>query len=225
MAADEWLKRMFDYGYDSGDVLSEQPDERRAHEELAAGGCYHRIYREAIVPFLTPASSVLEIGPGKGSWTRAILHAIPHGVLHTVDFIDVTEWLQPERHEPRLVCHTVDDTTFDCVPDGTFDFCWSFGVFCHHGLRQIETILRNTRPKMKRNGLAVHQYGDWDKLEAQGWTNPSIPPSIRTLPDDESWWPRNSSREMSAAAVRAGWTVVSPDLGLMDRDSIAVFAA
>jgi hypothetical protein len=225
MAADGWLKRMFVDGYDSGDVVSEQPDERRAHEERAAGGCYHRIYRQAILPFLTPASSVLEIGPGRGSWSRAILDAIPEGVLHTVDFIDVTSWLEPERYEPRLVCHTVDDMSFDCVPDRAFDFCWSFGVLCHHSLRQIEAILRNTRSKMKSDGIAVHQYGDWSKLNAQGWTNPSIPEWLRTLPDDESWWPRNSSAEMSAASVRAGWTVVSADLELMDRDSIAVLRA
>ncbi len=217
----QWLKKEFDYGYDSGNVLSLIPDKARRDEEKRIGASYRQIFRKAVMPCLEPHSKVLELGPGRGSWSRPILKHIPYGQLHTVDFQDVTRWLMPEKHDGQLICHTVEDSSFSCLEDDYFDFFWSFGVLCHHSAEQITEILRNTLPKMKPNAAAVHQYADWDKLDACGWTPESgVPAEFKNLPDDQIWWPRNNPETMTRVCQQAGWLVESADLGLADRDSI-----
>jgi hypothetical protein len=42
------------------------------------------------------------------------------------------------------------------------------GHSCHNNLDSIEKILRNVLPKMKLGGHALHQYADWEKLDAYG---------------------------------------------------------
>jgi len=219
----EWLRREFHYGYDSGNILSLFPNAVRRKEERKCGGSYRNIFSNAIIPYLKDNSVVLEIGPGKGAWSRAILKYIPNGQLHTVDFQDARSWLKPWRYGEKLVCHQVGDN--DCYAefkDDMFDFCWSFGVLCHNNLEDIGKILRESLPKMKPGGIAVHQHAEWDKLEEYGWKKGGIPPEFKDKEDDEIWWPRNSLENMSRLATESGWTVINQDLGLVKRDAIIV---
>lgn len=118
----DWLRAEFHYGYDSGDVLSWIPGRRRWGEERKCGGSYRRVFTRVVRPRLFADSKVLELGPGRGSWSRAILRHIPNGELHTVDFQDVSPWLHPDLSAGRLVCHRVQDNTFAGLPDRYFDF-------------------------------------------------------------------------------------------------------
>lgn len=217
----EWLKREFHYGYDSGDVLAEVPGETRATEESRIGGCYRTVFREAVVPFIREDSVVLEIGPGGGSWSRAILAHLPQGRLHTADFQDVTPWLKPEERNGRLICTQVSDNSLCEFRDGMFDFIWSFGVLCHCNAGLIAQVLAASLKKARPGAYAVHQYGDWDKLDAEGWPQSRhIPSEFREMDDDDIWWPRNSRDRMSRLAREAGWTVITEDMGLLERDSM-----
>jgi hypothetical protein len=216
----EWLKKEYYYGYNSGNVLSRLPGLTRLKEEMKIGGSYRNVFFRAIVPYIKPDSVILELGPGKGSWTRAMLEYIPNGALHAVDFQDVRPWLKPERYSGRLICHRVNDNSFSGLPDNQFDFFWSFGVLCHNNIDNIRLILRNALPKMKSGGMAAHMYGDWEKLTAYGWKRGGVPIDFQNRLDDEIWWPRNSKKMMSSAATEAGWKVIESDLNLVKRDSI-----
>jgi len=218
----DWLRREFHYGYDSGDILSFIPNTTRFKEERAIGGSYRKVFSKAVIPFIKEDSTVLELGPGRGSWTRAILQYVTKGRIHTVDFQDVTKWLHPEKYNGRLICHKADDNSYyDNFENDYFDFFWSFGVLCHNNLGQIEEILKNSLPKMKHGGIAVHQYADWEKLEQYGWDRKSrVPSEFRNMPDDKIWWPRNDLKTMSSVAERSGWIVKEGDMGVVKRDSI-----
>jgi SAM-dependent methyltransferase len=215
-----WLRTEFSYGYDSGDILSLVPGKVRRSEEWRSGGSYRRVFKKAVLPYLRPDSKVLELGPGKGSWTRAILKFIPQGELHTVDIQDVAQWLQAETYAGRLVCHQVRDNTFEGLPDGYFDFFWSFGVLCHNEGHSILEILRYARRAMKQGALSVHQYGDWRKLDQFGWSRGGVPERFRTQRDQDIWWPRNDQDLMAKLATEAGWEVLCADLDLLRRDSL-----
>jgi hypothetical protein len=219
----DWLKKEYHYGYDSGNILSLFPNSTRRKEEKAIGGSYRKVFQTALLPYIKPDSKVLELGPGRGSWSRAILQHIPYGQLHTVDFQDVSQWLKPENYNGRLVCHHISDNTYySSFEDEYFDFFWSFGVLCHNNQEQIEEILRDVLPKMKHGAKAVHMYADWDKLEKYGWVKGRVPIEFKDKPDDEIWWPRNNQDAMSSLVMRVGWKVLSRDLELVKRDSIIV---
>ncbi len=216
----KWLKSHFSYGYDSGDVLSQETDKRRANEESSAGGSYRELFQQTAGRWVKPDAQVLELGPGRGSWTRALLQQAPQGCVHTLDFQDVSEWLKPDDHRGHLFCHHIHDNRFKEVPDSQFDFFFSFGVLCHNNRQQIQEVLESSLAKMKPGGLAVHEYGEWDKLQAYGWQKGGVPAEFAKLPDDQIWWPRNTAGQMAALAQQAGWEVLSPDLGLLQRDGV-----
>jgi SAM-dependent methyltransferase len=216
----DWLRKEFNYGYDSGDVLSLIPNITRFNEERRIGGSYRKVFFKAVLPYIQPNSVILELGPGKGSWSRAILKYIPQGELHTVDFQDVKGWLKPEKYNGRLICHQVKENSFSGFKESYFDFFWSFGVLCHNNAENIREILHNSLQKVKKGGVAVHQYGDWEKLDIYGWEKGKVPIDFKKKSDNEIWWPRNNQEIMRAIAVESGWSVISSDLGLLKRDSI-----
>lgn len=220
MPTRSWLQQEFGYGYDSGNVLSWIPGRIRFSEERKCGGSYRRVFNTAVRPYLYPNTKVLELGPGKGSWSRAILRCIPEGTLHTVDFQDVTQWLSPDAYSGRLICHQVQDNSFRELPDGYFDLFWSFGVLCHNESASIREILHAARRKMKPGGVSIHQYGDWIKLEQFGWNRGGVPQTFKTQRDENIWWPRNDQQAMTKLAREAGWDVLCADLNLLQRDSL-----
>lgn len=222
MATLEWLLAVHEPGYDSGEINSIEPDARRAHEEALIGGSYYEVFQKAIQPFVTPNSRVLELGPGKGSWTRAILSLVTHGEVHTLDIHDVTRFMKPTDWPGRLHCHLVNDNDYRFLPDDFFDFFFSFGVFCHlHHAERME-ILKQALPKVRRGGYSVHEYGDWNKLDMFGWSRGGIPEDLKQVSDEESWWPRNDALKMAQAARNSGWSVIWPDLDILKRDGIIV---
>lgn len=216
----DWLKKEFDYGYTSGDILSCAPDARRAGEERSCGGSYHYYFKKKVLPLLRPDSRVLELGPGAGDWSRALLQHLPEGELHTCDFQDVTQWLNPAAYNGRLHCNRVEDSSFSCVPDEYFDMFFSFGVLVHCNKTLIGEILRNALSKLKRGGLGLHNYGDWEKLDTWGWERAGTPLQFKTMPDDAIWWPRNTGAEMVKLAEDAGWKVLQRDLDCFKRDGV-----
>lgn len=220
MPTTDWLKKEFDYGYDSGNVLGLLPNKIRRSEEQRIGGSYRRVFKQAILPFLNPDSTVMELGPGNGAWSRAILKHIPQGKLITVDYQDVTQWLNPDDYSGRLICNQVTENSFSCIDDGSIDFFWSMGVLCHNNRKHIGEILHNALPKLKPGGYACHQYANWDKLDRYGWKRGGVPTEFQGMGDDEIWWPRNSQDDMVSLSLKAGWKVIKPDMGLLRRDSI-----
>ncbi len=219
----EWLRKEFAYGYDSGDVLSWFPDKIRREEERRCGGSYRKVFRKAIRPYLKPDSRVLELGPGKGAWSRALLRFLTAGQLHTVDFQDTAKWLEPNKYGGRLLCHQIDrNADFSFLADNYFDVVWSFGVLCHNNVSSISEVLANSLPKVKPGAYAIHEYGDWEKLERYGWQKGGVPLDFKSKPDDEIWWPRNNQATMADLAHESGWQVITPDLDLVRRDSIIV---
>ena len=225
MAQIGWLRNAHEDGYDSGDILSTEYSSTRLREEVLAGGSYRDVFDQAVFPFLRPDSVVLELGPGRGSWTRAILEHVPAGRVETVDFVDVGRWLKPDLYGGRLICHHTSDFSLSCVKDESFDFFWSFGVLWHHTIEQIYEILSFARPKMKRGGVAVHQYGDWNKSYQSGRMVHF--PNFNDLDDsdDKCWCPSNSARAMAETAKAAGWKVIVPDLNLLRRDGVILLKA
>ena len=216
----EWLKKEFHYGYQSGDILATIPDEQRQKEEAVIGGSYSVFFQEGVRPLLTKNSRVLELGPGAGSWTRALLSIVTEGEVHTSDFQDVRSWLHPELYNGRLSCTQVNDNSFSGYEDEYFDLFFSFGVLVHCNQELIYEILHNALRKVKPGGYALHNFSDWKKLTTWGWDRGKIPTDFAQLPDDEIWWPRNTTAIMSKIAQHAGWKVEKADLEYFQRDGV-----
>jgi SAM-dependent methyltransferase len=220
----EALKELFKHGYTSGNVVARIPSPRRLIEEVRCGASYREIFLKAVSPHLRSDSRVLELGPGNGSWTRPILQHVPEGEVHVVDFHDVSRWIKPKPGSGMLVCYQVTDNSFAALPDRHFDLFWSFGVLCHNNAEHRREILRNSLPKLKPGGFAIHMIGDWKKLDELNWAfRHGVPRKFQQMPDDAIWWPRNDAESMCQMAEQEGWEVICRDLGLIRRDSLCEF--
>lgn len=218
----EWLQNEFHYGYDSGDVEAEKVDQQREQEELRIGGSYKEISQKLLREYIKPNDNVLELGPGRGSWSRVILNILNDGTLTTLDFQDITQWIDIEECDSKLIPHQVNSMDYSFLNDNYYDFFWSFGVLCHNNIDSIYQIIHNIYPKMKKGSILIHQYADWEKLDSFGWAEGAIPIKFKDMRDDEIWWPRNNKKVMQTILEANGFEVISIDFGLVKRDSIFI---
>ncbi len=225
MPTQEFIRNEFSYGYSSGNILSDTPDPVTAKEEAAIGGRYKDVFMSVVAPYLKPGSRILELGPGRGSWTLAMLEQGPECEIHTVDFQDLGRWINIPALKGRLVHHQVEQGhSFAPVPKLHFDFFFAWGVLCHWGQADIQRILTGALTCMKPGARAIVQYAAWEKLDAYGWERGGVPESFRTQDDKDIWWPRNSVSEMVNLCRNAGWSVLKADCGIVQRDGVALLS-
>jgi hypothetical protein len=80
-------------------------------------------YLACIRPYVTESSTVLEIGPGRGAWTKAILARQPRKI-YAVDAAppDHTGFWEYVGEDTRLTYITAKDFSLDGVPEQSADF-------------------------------------------------------------------------------------------------------
>lgn len=217
----DWLKKEFHYGYSSGDVTSMEADALRRSEEEKIGGSYQGIFDELLKKYIKHDHNALELGPGRGSWSRAILSILgKEGSLTTIDFQDVSQWINPSEFDIPVKHFQTTDINYAFLQDNFYDTFWSFGVLCHNNIDSIYQILSSVYPKLKNEALLIHQYSDWEKLEQYGWENGAIPLEFKSKKDSDIWWSRNNQKTMQTILESIGYEVLSIDVGLVKRDSI-----
>ena len=92
-------------------------------------------------PYIQPKTTVLEIGPGGGRWTRYMLGAKR---IYAVDYHkDLLEELAVNIDTSTLIHIKNDGDNFPNVPEGSIDFLFSFGVFVHLDIDIIDRYLEN----------------------------------------------------------------------------------
>lgn len=223
MATEKFIQTEFAYGYSSGRILSDATDPVRLKEEEQIGGRYFDVFTTLVAPRLNAGTKVLELGPGRGSWTLAMLETEPECEVHTVDFQDIGQWVDISGFNGRLTHHLVNEGhSFAGVPRGYFDFFFAWGVLCHWRKEDVAAILQTARSCMKPGATAVVQYAAWEKLDQYGWERGGVPVSYKTEEDQDIWWPRNTVTEMESLCRKAGWIVEKADCGIVQRDGVAI---
>jgi phospholipid N-methyltransferase len=217
------MQQMFGCGYDSGDIEKGLDDPLILQEFRDTGANYKVIFDELIKPRLLAGRTLLEIGPGKGSWTKAVLDNFPHGTLYAIDRLPLGPMIRqrcPSAGDRLRFVQTYSND-YSVFPDNLFDFVFSFGVFVHLPLREIETLLTRLRPKICRGGEVILQYSNWHKLDKWGWERARVPTWFRDNPNHpDVWWTKNSCATMRRVSERSGYTIVSLDLGYFQSCSV-----
>ena len=152
-------------GYYEGDPLD--PFGRSSYFQVGFISVLHAIYQVCIKPNVTEATRVLEIGPGRGAWTKAMLAAkeIWCVDVNTAEHNGFWQYVGEEnRHKIRYL--QVSDFSCKDLPDDHFDFLFSYGTFCHIPAEGRQLYFRNLLGKMRKGGLAAIMIGDYDKYNA-----------------------------------------------------------
>jgi len=156
-----------------------------------------------------PEHTCLEIGCGGGYWTDKYL--APN--FKQVIALDVIP--QPVFANPNIAYIELPDRNFECygVPDGSIDFAFSFGVFCHLSLEAIQTYLIAIFGKLKPGGEAVLYFSNNDR-------RPHYKPGqVCEVTDNHIQWVNNDTKTTIKMLKKAGFTGIK-DLMPDNPDSI-----
>jgi hypothetical protein len=90
------------------------------------------VYLACIRPYVHGRTVALEIGPGRGAWSKTILRRNP-AKLYAVDAAPAehTRFWEYVGRDPRVEYIVARDFTLSNIPNSSVDFFFSFGVFCH----------------------------------------------------------------------------------------------
>src|SRR5262245_21085450 len=146
-------------GYYEGDPLD--PFGASSYAQMGFVSMLHAIYQVCIRPRVGAATHVLEIGPGRGAWTKTMLAAkeIWCVDVNSAEHNGFWEYVG-EAHRQKVRYLQVDDFSCAGLPDEHFDFLFSFGTFCHVPIEGQRLYLRNLLPKMRRGATAAIMIGD-----------------------------------------------------------------
>jgi hypothetical protein len=245
------FQKLWKGGFLGGDPLD--PVAVSGYGDIGYISVLYAIYQACVRPYVTPSTVVLEIGPGRGAWTKGMLPATEIWCLDALpaDHNCFWEYLgQEHRHKIRYI--QVSDFSCRDLPENYFDFIFSFGTFCHISWEGQCAYYRNLYPKAKAGATAMVMIADFDKYNAAyrnvnklrtvriGWQgllrsarfNARVVQRRLTgkLEQDKSdttiapgKWYHAGVERTCRFLTSIGWEVVNPDVGLIPRDPVIHF--
>lgn len=128
------------FGYDWGD-----PESREAADSSGVLlGDYRRIKDELLLPFIGPATAILDLGCGGGKWTQYMLAA---GRVHCVDLNDESfDYIRRKLPCGNVSFHKTGGGELGGIQDASIDFIFSMDVL----VRTEKALLASYFSEFKR---------------------------------------------------------------------------
>ena len=168
-------------GYYEGDPLN--PFGRSSYAQMGFMSILHAIYQVCIKPNVTANANVLEIGPGRGAWTKTMLAAKEIWCLDVNTAEHNGFWAhvgEENRHKVRYL--RVSEFSCSELPDEHFDFLFSYGTFCHIPVEGQRSYVRNLLGKMRKGAVAAIMVADYEKYNSAVRRYGDLSLSLRRYP-------------------------------------------
>jgi len=230
--------------------MSDSNDKRKLRAELASfaglwqGGFLNHIdapqirdlrqvWDVCVAPY-APGARVLEIGPGRGAWTRRMLDV---GAKHVycLDALSARHngfWKYVGRRDAARVTYR-RVTDFECsdVPAQSIDFLFSFDAFCHISYTGMRHYFSSFRRALRSGAAGFVMIADAEKHEAlrqRGGERFRPAPDaddIRSYdgPPAPGRWYWVGRRRCHELLVSLGYEVIASDVDACARDAICHF--
>ena len=114
----------FEGGYFEGDPLN--PLARSSYGQLGFLSTLHVTYLLCIKPYVNDATVSLEIGPGRGAWTKLLL---PSQEVYALDAkpAEDNRFFEYLEHPDNVKYFQVNDFDCDMLPEDHFTYMFSYG--------------------------------------------------------------------------------------------------
>jgi hypothetical protein len=121
-------------------------------------------YLRCIRPYIGPETVALEIGPGRGTWTKGMLAAKEVWAIDALS-AEHNRFFEYLGHPKNVRYIQVGD--FECreLPDGHFDYMFSFGCLCHVSFEGITAYAENLFAKLKPGANCFWMVADKARYE------------------------------------------------------------
>jgi hypothetical protein len=173
-------------GYFEGDPLD--PMTRSGNSHLGWMSTLHATYLACIKPYVDPATVALEIGPGRGAWTKSMLGAREIWAVDALpaDHNGFYEYLGHPEHV-RYVQAT--DFALRDLPDGHFSYMFSYGALCHVSFEGITEYAGSTYDKLLPGAHCFWMVADYAKYNRAVASVDRLSPWSRLLPERRRYAP------------------------------------
>ncbi len=241
------FQNIWQSGYFEGDPLN--PIARSSYGDLGFMSTLHATYLCCIKPYVNQDTVALEIGPGRGAWTKTLLPAREVYALDALsaehnDFHDYVG-----RHE-HVKYFQVSDFKCEMLPENHFTYMFSFGCLCHVSFEGIEAYATHVFPKLRSGSHCFWLVSDYEKYNQavsefpdlsvrnvifrrpkknflKNWfinqRRPrSIPEDRHNSPSPGRWYHAGVDRTCRMLES-IGYAIVDPDVGTCHRDPILHF--
>jgi hypothetical protein len=247
----ESFQKLWQGGYFEGQPLD--PLGPSAYAQLGFISILHATYLRCIKPYVTSRTIALELGPGRGAWTKCLL---PAKEVYALDALSAEhngffQYLGSSGIKPQNVKYfQVHDFLCKDLPENHFDFLFSHGCLCHVSFDGIRQYARNINPKLRSGSNCFWMIADYEKYNA-AYANLSIwnaldkavPPQGKplvaqlkqmmdkvhhiSLGEDDvpspGRWYHAGTRRTCEMLQEVGYEIVDPDVGTNLRDPIIHF--
>ncbi len=153
---------LWEGGYYEGDPR--EPLSKSTYGSYGFMSVLHATYLRCIKPYVKEDTVALEIGPGRGAWTKTMLDAREIWALDALS-AEHNRFFEYVGSQPHVRYLKVTD--FECrdLPEDHFDYVFSFGCLCHVSFDGISAYARNLLPKLKSGANCFWMIGDKAKYE------------------------------------------------------------
>jgi methyltransferase family protein len=159
----ESFRGLWPGGYHEGYPLD--PGSESTYGPLGYMSVLHVTYLLCVRPYIRPETVAVEIGPGRGAWTRTLLGAQEVWCLDVLS--EEETGFADYLGKPRNV-HYLQVSDFECrdLPDDHFDYLFSFGCLCHIPFDGVSAYMRNLHPKLRKGAQGFIMVADFAKYRA-----------------------------------------------------------
>jgi len=125
-------------------------------------GLSHAIYLAHIKPYIKADTTVLEIGCGRGAWTKLMLKAKDIYCLDALSAEHNSFYNYVGKHD-HIHYTKVEDFSMSSVPDNSIDYVFSYDALCHVSFEGVAEYSENMFKKMKSGATAFWMVADYEK--------------------------------------------------------------
>ncbi len=158
----ESFKNLWKGGYFVGNPLDPM-----GHSDYLTMGFMSVLYVTylcCIRPYVNTESIVLEIGPGRGPWTKAFLE-LNCKEIWCLDALSAehNKFYDYIGRQDNVKYFQVNDFSCNMLPEDYFSYLFSFGCFCHISFEGIKEYMVNLYPKLKKGAQCFIMIADYEK--------------------------------------------------------------
>jgi hypothetical protein len=157
------FQKLWQGGYFEGDPLA--PLASSAYLQLGYISILHATYLRCIKPYVNSQTVALELGPGRGAWTRCLL---PSKEIFALDALSAAHngFFDYLGHPRNVKYFQVQDFACEMLPENHFNFMFSHGCLCHVSFDGIHQYAENIFPKMRAGSDCFWMIADYKKYNA-----------------------------------------------------------
>lgn len=209
-------------GYFEGDPLN--PKGNSSYEQqfnLGFLSTLYVTYLMCIRPYVNEGTVVLEIGPGRGAWTKAMLKHNPKQIL-ALDALPAAynRFWEYVGTTDSIKYYQVEDASCSVVADQSVNFFFSFGCFCHLSRAVTEEYFKNIYNKMLPNSHGFCMISDYRKYNEA--VNKNLGLDEELTPKPGRWYHIGTDWFVSKLE-EIGFCIVQADIQSNLRDPITHF--